>query len=100
MTVAAGDGGRGVPTASTGLPFPECITDWSEAGPIVRQEGLVPMEQVGRLARVRAHVEILTSALCKGDKGYVYRLRVWGGHENKNGSFRTVYVNARDPFGP
>ncbi len=73
-----------------------CIADWSDAGPIVRREGLAPIEQVGRLARDRASVEIVTSTLCRNDDRYVYRLTVRGGR----GGLRTLVVDARKPFDP
>lgn len=88
--------------AAMALAFPAsaqqsaCIADWSEAGPIVRREGLAPIERVGRLARDRASVEIVTSMLCRADDRYVYRLTVRGGH----GSLRTLVVDARRPFDP
>lgn len=75
---------------------PICIADWSEAGPIVRREGLAPMEQVGRLARARASAEVLRSTLCLADDRYVYRLTVRG----EAGALRTLVVDARRPFEP
>lgn len=77
-------------------PSPTCIPNWSEAGPIVRSEGLATIEKVGRLARDRAYVEIVNSTLCKTeDKRYVYRLTVRG----NQGALRTMIVDARQPFG-
>lgn len=73
-----------------------CIADWSEAGPIVRREGLATIESVGRLARDRASVQIVTSALCRAQDRYVYRLTVRGGE----GTLRTLVVDARRPFDP
>ena len=80
----------------SGAQQPGCIADWSEAGPIVRREGLAPIERVGRLARDRASVEIVTSTLCRAEDRYVYRLTVRGGH----GALRTLVVDARRPFDP
>lgn len=71
-----------------------CISDWSEAAPIVRREGLVPIEHVDRLARDRSSVQILRSALCRDQDRYVYRLTVRGGE----GVMRTLVVDARHPF--
>lgn len=73
-----------------------CIADWSEAGPIVRKEGLAPIERVGKLARDRASVEIVGSALCLTQDRYVYRLTVRAEH----GTLRTMVVDARKPFEP
>ncbi len=73
-----------------------CIADWSEAGPIVRREGLVSIEHVGRLARDRAAVEIVRTALCRAENRYVYRLTVRG----DQGAMRILVVDARKPFDP
>jgi hypothetical protein len=80
---------------TTPRPAPVCIGDWSEAGPIVRAEGLVTIERVSRIARDKAHVEIVTSALCKAEERFVYRLTVRG----QAGALRTMLVDARQPFG-
>lgn len=73
-----------------------CIADWSEAGPIVRREGLATIERVGRLARDRASVEIVRSTLCRVEDRYIYRLTV----RSDQGAFRTLVVDARTPFDP
>jgi hypothetical protein len=87
--------------AAAGVPQSlDCISDWSEAGPIVRREGLATMERVGRLASDKASLEIVTSALCQSDSGYVYRLRVRGGHDGGKAALKTLFVDARQPFGP
>lgn len=71
-----------------------CIADWSEAGPIVRREGLATIERVGRLARDRASLELVDTALCRAADRYIYRLTVRSGQ----GVLRTLYVDARRPF--
>ncbi len=73
---------------------PICIADWSDAGPIVRREGLTTIERVGRLARDRAALEIVDTALCRNDGHFVYRLTVRSGQ----GVLRTLFVDARKPF--
>lgn len=73
-----------------------CIADWSEAGSIVRREGLAPMEHVGRLMRERSHAQIMRSTLCRENDRFVYRLTVRGGE----GTIRTLVVDARNPFHP
>src|SRR5262245_56109143 len=86
----------GLAAPASGQEAQTCIGDWSEAGPIVRREGLASMERVGRLARDRAGVAVVTSALCKSGEGYVYRLLVRG----DRGQLNTLVVDARQPFGP
>ena len=73
-----------------------CFADWSEAGPIVRREGLATIERVGRIVRDRDASEIVNSALCTTEGRYVYRLTVRGGQ----GALKTLVVDARQPFGP
>lgn len=82
--------------ATPALAQQACIADWSEAGPIVRKEGLAPIERVGKLARDRASVEIVGSALCRTQDRYVYRLTV----RAEQGTLRTMVVDARKPFEP
>lgn len=81
--------------AQTKPPAPlDCISDWSDAAPIVRREGLAPMELVDRLARDRSSVQVVRGTLCKDHDRYVYRLTVRGDH----GTLRTLFVDARRPF--
>lgn len=70
------------------------MADWSEAGPIVRREGLVPIEQVSRMARELSAGTIVNSTLCRTDDRYVYRLLVRG----HDGALRVLFVDARQPF--
>lgn len=72
------------------------MTSWTEAGPIVRSEGLVTVERVGRLLRETAALQIVTSALCTTEGRYVYRLTV----RPKRGALTTLVVDARDPHFP
>ncbi len=83
---------------ATHVSSESCIVNWSDAGPIVRREGLVTMERVSRLARDRESLEIVNSALCKVESGYVYRLRVRGIHVHGRAVVKTMFVDARDPF--
>lgn len=86
----------GLMCTTPGLAQHTCIVDWSEAGPIVRREGLASIEQVGRLVRDRRSGEVVTSALCRAEDRYYYRLTVRAEH----GTLRTVVVDARKPFDP
>jgi hypothetical protein len=88
--------GSGLPSAPAAIAQQTCIVDWSEAGPIVRREGLASIERVGRLVRDRQSEELVTSALCRAEDRYYYRLTVRGGQ----GTLRTMLVDARKPFDP
>lgn len=91
---AADETTASIAPASAAPAVPRCYADWSDAGPIVRREGLATIEKVGELARERASLEILTSTLCKTGERYVYRLTVRG----RQGALRTLIVDARQPF--
>lgn len=73
-----------------------CVSDWSLAAPIVKAQGLVPVEDLSRLSRKKLDGEILTTTLCETGSGYVYRLVVKG----KDGKIRSQSVDAKAPFGP
>lgn len=71
-----------------------CFADWSEASPVVSREGLKTIEHVSRLARDRASVEIVNSALCRDESRFVYRLLVRGAE----GRLTLLIVDALKPF--
>ena len=77
-------------------PQQGCVSDWTQAAPIVRREGLATIERVGRIMHDKAAGEIINSALCTIEGRYVYRLTVRGGQ----GRLKTLVVDARQPFGP
>jgi uncharacterized membrane protein YkoI len=72
-----------------------CIDDWSTAVPVVREEGLAPVETVTQLAKTRLDGDIVKVTLCKVDERYVYRLLV----RSSNGKMAPVIVDAKEPFG-
>lgn len=71
-----------------------CYADWSEAAPIVKQEGLLPVEELTPLARYSLDGDIVKVTLCHENGTYVFRLVVRG----KKGNLKTVTVDAKDPF--
>jgi uncharacterized membrane protein YkoI len=71
-----------------------CYPDWSVAAPIVKREGLIPVEQLTPLARFSLNGEILKVTLCFEAGNYVFRLVVRGA----KGDLKTVTVDAKDPF--
>ncbi|MGE5267741.1 MAG: PepSY domain-containing protein [Deltaproteobacteria bacterium] len=72
-----------------------CIDDWSTAVPVVKEEGLAPVETVTRLAKTRLQGAIVKVTLCKLEERYVYRLLV----RSSNGKMAPVFVDAKEPFG-
>lgn len=71
-----------------------CISDWSEAAPLVRQHGLMPVEKLTPLARQKLKGDIVKVTLCKENGAYVYRLVV----REPSGPMRTITVDAKTPF--
>lgn len=70
------------------------MSDWSLAAPMVKAQGLVPVEDLSRLGRGQLDGEILTTTLCEAGGGYIYRLVVKG----RNGQVRSLSVDAKAPF--
>jgi uncharacterized membrane protein YkoI len=71
-----------------------CFADWSDAAAVAKQEQLVAVELLSRLAHGKLLGEIVKSTLCEEHGRYVYRLVV---RESK-GQLRNVTVDARQPF--
>ena len=72
-----------------------CYSDWSEAAPIVKQEGLMTVEQLSAAARSKLKGDIVKTTLCKENGAYVFRLVVRGA----NGQLTPMTVDAKNPFG-
>lgn len=87
VVAAATTGSAAVPT--------RCYADWSDAAALVRQEGLVGVDELSRLARTRLDSEVVRTTLCQEGQRYVYRVVL----KVQRGSLRVVIVDARQPFG-
>jgi uncharacterized membrane protein YkoI len=72
----------------------DCYGDWSVAAPIVREEGLVTVEQLSVAARANLKGDIVKTTLCRERGEYVFRLVV----KSLNGQLRGLTVDARRPF--
>ena len=76
-----------------------CFADWSVAAPIVRQEGLMSVEQLTAAAHLKLKGDIVKATLCvaKGAAGgrYEYRLVV----RAADGRLTPLTVDAKHPFG-
>lgn len=82
-------------TPTTGLAGADgCVADWSAAAPIVKEEGLVTVEELSRAASSRLSGDIVRATLCREKGVYVFRLVVKG----VSGHLRAVTVDARRPF--
>lgn len=83
------------PVGHTLVDSAMCIEDWSTAVPVVREEGLAPVDVVTRLAKTRLEGEVVKVTLCKAGERYVYRLLM----RLPNGRMAPVIVDAKEPFG-
>jgi uncharacterized membrane protein YkoI len=70
-----------------------CISDWSEAAPIVRSEGLYTVEKLTAEARGNIKGTIIKTTLCKDDATWVFRLIV-----RVKGNLKMMTVDAKNPF--
>jgi uncharacterized membrane protein YkoI len=71
-----------------------CFSDWSAASVIVRNESLVTVEQLTKLAPTKLGGEIVRTTLCEGTGGYIYKVVV----RNSAGHVKNVVLDARHPF--
>jgi uncharacterized membrane protein YkoI len=67
-----------------------CV-EWSRAGPIIAENGLVPASTVFQKVQKRAGGKIVSQALCNFGGQFVYRLTVLG----PTGEVTNVTVDAR-----
>ena len=56
---------------------PGCV-EWSKAGPIIAQNGLVPATVVFQAVQQRTGGKVVSQALCNAGGRYVYKLVVLG----------------------
>jgi hypothetical protein len=74
-----------------------CFSDWSTAGEVVKSHGLIPVDQLTKLAPSKLGGEIVRIALCEahdGQDGYVYRLIL----RELGGGLKTHTLDAKHPF--
>lgn len=70
-----------------------CYTDWTEAGPIVKAEGLVSAKEIQELAREQVGGNLIKITLCEDAGSFTYKLVV-----DNDGELKDVTVDARAPF--
>lgn len=71
-----------------------CFTDWSTASTIVKAESLVPVDQLAKFAPTKLGGDLVRSALCETETGYVYKLVV----RDRAGVVKSLTVDAKHPF--
>jgi len=75
--------------------FADCITDWSEAAPIVHENGLATVEALSRIAAAELPGVLVKTTLCEEGGEFYYRILV----RDAQGQIVTRTVDARRPFG-
>ncbi len=82
--------------ASAALAAPQapavgtCVENWSDAAPIVAQEGLIPTRDVHLFARRQHASDLVHIKLCMEETGYVYRLLL----RDEQGRLTHLKINA------
>lgn len=71
-----------------------CFDDWSDAAPVMLQEGLFGTKELHALARQRLPGDLVRITLCQEGDRYIYRLLM----RDTRGRLNTVTVDARKPF--
>lgn len=71
-----------------------CYDDWSEAVPVMQQEGLLGTRELHELARRRLPGHLVHVMLCQEGSRFVYRLLM----RDARGRLTAVTVDARKPF--
>ncbi len=71
-----------------------CYADWSEAGPIVKSEGLATAKDVQERARGQVEGKLIKITLCEDGGSYTYRLVF----DQPDGKVVDMVVDARAPF--
>lgn len=80
----------GAARAETGT----CYDTWSLAAAVVKQEGLISVEELNRQAPKRLDGTIIRVTLCKENDRFVYRVVV----KSPGGQVRNLTLDARKPF--
>jgi uncharacterized membrane protein YkoI len=71
-----------------------CFDDWSDAAPVMLQEGLLGTKELHALARQRLPGDLVHITLCQEGSRYIYRLLM----RDPRGRLNTLTVDARKPF--
>lgn len=71
-----------------------CVTDWSEAAIIVKNEGLLTVDKLAEQAKAHNAGDIVKTTLCTENGKFVYRLVV----REEKGQLKSLTVDAKTPF--
>ena len=81
-------GMAGAPSLAAGEA--ECFADWGKASDVVRQKGLLTVEQLAKSFANDIPGQIVRATLCKDGDDYIYRLVV----RDHQGQQKNVVVDA------
>jgi uncharacterized membrane protein YkoI len=68
----------------------QCIADWGKAADVVRQQGLLTVEELAKTFAKDIPGQIVRATLCKDGDDYIYKLSV----RDKQGQLKNVVVDA------
>jgi uncharacterized membrane protein YkoI len=71
-----------------------CLDDWTQAAPIVRDNGLTPAKDLKALAKDHVEGDLKKVSLCQSDGKYVYQLMFIQG----DGTVVDLEVDAKTPW--
>lgn len=85
--------------AAAGVSVParaeECLSDWGQAGEIVRREKLLTVQQMTQSNAAGLPGQIVKTTLCKDGDDYIYKVVA----RQANGQLKTFVVDARSTVG-
>ena len=83
--------------AAVGVSAPanaeECLSDWGQAGEIVRREKLLTVQQMTQSNAAGLPGQVVKTTLCKDGDDYIYKVVA----RQANGQLKTFVVDARSP---
>ncbi len=68
----------------------ECFADWGKAAEVVRQQGLLTVEELAKTFAKDIPGQIVRATLCQEGDDYIYKLAV----RDKQGQLKNVVVDA------
>ncbi len=80
-------GGAGVPSFAADA---QCFTDWGKAADVVRQQGLLTVEELAKIFAKDIPGQIVRATLCQDGDDFIFKLVV----RDKQGQLKNVVVDA------
>lgn len=94
LALVAFAGLTGLSAPGPAISAEACFDDWSAAAAAVKQHKLVPVAELGAVAKRRGDGQLVRTELCKSGNGYVYKVVL----RDKSGRLTRRTVSAKRPF--